>query len=49
MVYFVTFPRCEDGEAGDLILHYYSGRPGLHPIVKGRSSNQALGGGHLEI
>ncbi|XP_059145420.1 guanylate cyclase soluble subunit beta-2-like [Physella acuta] len=27
--------RCEDGHNGELILHYYSGRPGLYPIVKG--------------
>ncbi|KAH9496327.1 Guanylate cyclase soluble subunit beta-2 [Bulinus truncatus] len=27
--------RCEDGDDGELILHYYSGRPGLYPIVKG--------------
>ncbi|CAG5118882.1 unnamed protein product [Candidula unifasciata] len=27
--------RCEDGLNGELILHYYSGRPGLYPIVKG--------------
>ncbi|CAG5127190.1 unnamed protein product [Candidula unifasciata] len=27
--------RCEDGPDGELILHYYSGRPGLYPIVKG--------------
>ncbi|KAH9496322.1 Guanylate cyclase soluble subunit beta-2, partial [Bulinus truncatus] len=26
---------CEDGDDGELILHYYSGRPGLYPIVKG--------------
>ncbi|VDM66134.1 unnamed protein product [Strongylus vulgaris] len=27
--------RCEDNPDGTLTLHYYTGRPGLYPIVKG--------------
>ncbi|KAK6764356.1 hypothetical protein RB195_024615 [Necator americanus] len=27
--------RCEDNPDGTITLHYYTGRPGLYPIVKG--------------
>ncbi|VDN25609.1 unnamed protein product [Cylicostephanus goldi] len=27
--------RCEDNPDGSITLHYYTGRPGLYPIVKG--------------
>ena len=27
--------RCEENSDGDLLLHYFTGRPGLYPIVKG--------------
>ncbi|CAJ0589809.1 unnamed protein product [Cylicocyclus nassatus] len=27
--------RCEDNSDGTITLHYYTGRPGLYPIVKG--------------
>ena len=27
--------RCEDTDEGDLLLHYYTTRPGLYPIVLG--------------
>lgn len=28
--------RCEENEDGSITLHYFTGRPGLYPIVKGR-------------
>ena len=33
----VTMPqfRCEDGEGGSLLVHYFSPRPGLSPFVQG--------------
>ena len=27
--------RCEEGEDNSIILHYFTSRPGLYPIVKG--------------
>uniref|UniRef100_A0A1I8AUP7 HNOB domain-containing protein n=1 Tax=Steinernema glaseri TaxID=37863 RepID=A0A1I8AUP7_9BILA len=30
--------RCEENEDGTITLHYFTGRPGLYPIVKGRPS-----------
>ncbi|CAI4229274.1 unnamed protein product [Auanema sp. JU1783] len=27
--------RCEENKEGNITLHYYTGRPGLYPIVKG--------------
>uniref|UniRef100_A0A914Y2G8 guanylate cyclase n=1 Tax=Panagrolaimus superbus TaxID=310955 RepID=A0A914Y2G8_9BILA len=27
--------RCEEGDDNSIILHYFTGRPGLYPIVKG--------------
>jgi hypothetical protein len=32
--------RCESQADGTLMLHYYSIRPGLHPIVTGEQQQQ---------
>ena len=28
--------RCEENEDGTITLHYFTGRPGLYPIVRGK-------------
>lgn len=36
----VCHNRCESQADGTLMLHYYSIRPGLHPIVTGEQQQQ---------
>ncbi|WAQ99037.1 GCYB1-like protein [Mya arenaria] len=43
--------RCTDGETGDLVLHYYSDRPGLESIVIGivKAVAKNLHGSEVEV
>ena len=34
--YYQYYFRCVEDEGGSLILHYYSARTGLYPIVIGK-------------
>ncbi|KAE9412199.1 hypothetical protein Angca_007160, partial [Angiostrongylus cantonensis] len=41
--------RCEQNADGSITLHYFTGRPGLYPIVKGVISEVARVVFHIEI
>ncbi|VDM58091.1 unnamed protein product [Angiostrongylus costaricensis] len=41
--------RCEENADGSITLHYFTGRPGLYPIVKGVVCEVARVVFHIEI